>query len=88
MTTMLTVQAKSAVLGWECAVDTGGSRHTVHVRPEDMQRWGRPDETPEALVTRSFEFLLRREPASAILGSFGLADIERYFPEFDQEIRR
>ena len=52
-----------------------------------MQRWGRSGETPELLVTRAFEFLLQREPASQILRSFDLADIQRYFPEFDREIR-
>jgi len=85
---MLTVVARPAARGWECVVDADGSRHTVGVRPEDMDRWGRPSETPEGLVARAFEFLLRREPASQILTFFDLADIQRYFAEFDQEIRR
>jgi hypothetical protein len=85
---MLSVEARPAADGWECAVDAAGSPHTVRVRPGDMQRWGRSGETPEQLVTRAFEFLLQREPAGAILRSFELADIQRYFPEFDQEIRR
>ena len=66
----------------------GQSRHTVRVRAEDLQRWGRPGETPERLVARAFDFLLDREPASSILRSFDLTDVERYFPEFDREIRR
>ena len=36
---------------------------------------------------RAFEFLLAREPASQILRRFDVADIARYFPEFDREIR-
>jgi hypothetical protein len=85
---MLTVEAKPAAEGWECAVDAAGSLHTVRVRPGDLERWGRSGETAERLVTRAFEFLLQREPAGAILRSFELADIQRYFPEFDREIRR
>lgn len=64
------------------------TRHAVRVRPADMERWGRADEAPEDLVRRAFTFLLAREPAGSILRSFEVADIQRYFPEFDREIRR
>ena len=40
------------------------------------------------LVQESFAFLLEREPASSILSSFELPVIARYFPEYEQEIRR
>jgi hypothetical protein len=83
---MLTVEARPAAEGWECAVDVAGSLHTVRVSSGDLRRWGRSGETPERLVTRAFEFLLQRESASQILRSFELADIQRYFPEFDREI--
>ncbi|HXM58206.1 MAG TPA: hypothetical protein VOB72_22595 [Candidatus Dormibacteraeota bacterium] len=87
---MVTVEATPEASGWRCAVEVGGapSRHTVHVRAEDLERWGRTGETPEQLVARAFDFLLAREPASSILRSFALTDITRYFPEFDREIRR
>ena len=39
-------------------------------------------------MERTFDFLLAREQASQILKSFELADVARYFPEFDAEIRR
>jgi hypothetical protein len=42
----------------------------------------------EDLVARSFDFLLRREPATSILRTFDLAVIERYFPEYEKEFRR
>jgi hypothetical protein len=67
----------------------GYGRQPAH-RPRSSRRHaarGRSGETPEQLVTRAFEFLLQREPASQILRSFDLADIQRYFPEFDREIR-
>ncbi|HLH68825.1 MAG TPA: hypothetical protein VKY90_07275 [Candidatus Dormibacteraeota bacterium] len=89
---MVDVRARPAGPGWECTVEveegTTRSRHTVRVEPGDLRRWGRPGETAEQLVRRAFEFLLAREPVGQILRSFAVADIERYFPEFDQEIRR
>ncbi len=72
----------------EVEEEAARSRHTVRVEPDDLERWGRPGETAEELVRRAFEFLLAREPASRILRGFAVADIERYFPDFDQEIRR
>jgi hypothetical protein len=38
-------------------------------------------------VTRSFDFLLAREPAEAILRRFDLMVIARYFPDFERSIR-
>jgi hypothetical protein len=60
------------------------SSHTVRVGTGDLDRFGRPGETPEQLVSRAFEFLLARETASQILRSFALADISRYFPDFER----
>ena len=40
------------------------------------------------LVRASFEFLLDREPASSILSRFRLDVIGRYFPDYQQEMRR
>ncbi len=91
MTPMVTVAATAEGGGWQCSVevveDGGRSRHTVRLRSADLQRWGQPGETPDQLVARAFEFLLAREPAGQILGSFDVADITRYFPEFDREMR-
>ncbi len=42
----------------------------------------------ETLVERSFEFLLEREPNTSILPSFKLSTITRYFPDYEDEIRR
>lgn len=92
MTSMISVEAVPTRRGWECQVEVSGgggpSRHSVALDASDLERWGRgPAETPESLVTRAFEFLLAREPATQILKSFELADIQRYFPEFEEEIR-
>ncbi len=70
-------------------VGTGASRtvHTVTVEDAYARSLG-GGEDPKALVRRSFEFLLEREPKESILRSFALPVIARYFPEYESEIRR
>jgi hypothetical protein len=92
MTAMISVEAVPTRRGWDCEVEvTEGdvtSRHNVRLSASDLERLRRaPEETPESLVTRTFEFLLAREAGTQILKSFEIADIQRYFPEFDEEIR-
>lgn len=65
--------------------ERGQSVHEVTVWPSDVERYA-PDATPEALVEASFRFLLDREPKEAILRSFELPVIERYFPEYRRVI--
>ena len=69
-------------------VDDGSSRttHTVTASSEALQRYGEGAQ-PEILIEKSFEFLLEREPQESILRSFDLPVIERYFPEYPQNIR-
>ena len=38
--------------------------------------------TSEELIEEAFLFLLAREPNTAILSSFDLQEIEKFFPEF------
>jgi hypothetical protein len=76
--------------GWTCqvSIEEGGrpvSVHTVEATRSDVKRLA-PDSSVEDLVKRSFEFLLEREPPQSILRRFGLADIERYFPEYARVI--
>lgn len=88
------VRVQSARRGdtWECTVEVddsrGTTRHMVEVMDRDRERWGRPNEPVEQLVERAFEFLLAREAPTQILRRFALTDIQRYFSEFDEEIRR
>jgi len=56
------------------------SRHRVTV----PDRFG--DDDLERVVRESFEFLLEREPASSIMAEFSLDVIERYFPEYREEL--
>ena len=79
--------------GWVCTVvirdgDAVTSTHRVRVGAEDLDRLA-PDVTdPTRLVEASFGFLLEREPPGAILRSFELMEIARYFLEYEDEIRR
>jgi hypothetical protein len=76
--------------GWTCRVRIEEaartvSEHTVKVSRSDIERFS-PASSVEDLVTRSFVFLLEREPPQSILRNFELTDIERYFPDFPRVI--
>jgi len=73
----------SPVAAREFEVVVGGkSRHRVTV----PARFG--DDDLERVVRLSFEFLLEREPASSIMREFSLDVIQRYFPEYEDELPR
>ena len=61
--------------------------HEVTVDPEVKERLA-PGLPTEQLLRASFQFLLEREPNTAILKRFELPLIGRYFPEFESEIIR
>ncbi len=86
------VNCVTATDGWLCQVTVGAggseTRHSVTLTRADFQRLTTGGGTPDALVRRSFEFMLEREPQESILKSFALPEIGRYFPEYEQEISR
>ena len=61
--------------------------HTVTVDPGYHSRVTGGRISPKQLVEMSFEFLLEREPNTSILGQFELPVIERYFPEYVQDMQ-
>jgi L-2-hydroxyglutarate oxidase LhgO len=67
-------------------VRTGGRSFAVTATGALVAELGARD--AETLVRASFEFLLAREPAGSILPRFDLSVIERYFPEWREEMRR
>jgi len=80
------VTATPTAAGWTCRVTVDSvSEHTVTVSSKDRERLS-PNSSVEELVTRSFEFLLEREPPTSILRKFDLMEIERYFPEYAKVI--
>jgi hypothetical protein len=89
MTQSVEVRARQEGGGWAAEVwvqdASGRSRHRVTVSQEELLRYGR-GRSAEELIQASFEFLLKREPAASILAEFELSIIERYFPEFEEEV--
>lgn len=77
--------------GWSCRVtladERGSAEHVVRTVPADLDRLAPGATTPDDLVRRSFEFLLDREPKEAILRTFDLTVIGRYFPDYEGSIR-
>lgn len=74
--------------GFDVEVGKGEARSSHHVTVPrgligDLQL---PEDDLEAVVLASFEFLLEREPASAILPEFSLDVIPNYFPEYREEL--
>lgn len=63
------------------------TEHEVHLDPVDYEKLSGGDVPPEQLIETSFEFLLEREPNTAILPFFELPQISNFFPEYDDEIR-
>jgi hypothetical protein len=92
MTVPLSVRCEPAGSGWTCQVTVGGpgapTVHEVAVSSADLGRLAPGATDPEDLVARSFRFLLAREPKTSILARFELPVIGRYFPEYEETIRR
>jgi hypothetical protein len=64
------------------------TRHTVTLDTATFDRLAcASGATPEELVHAVFEFLLEREPKESILSRFDLTLVQRYFPDFEDEIR-
>lgn len=73
---------------YEVTVQAGTTTtHSVTVQPEYATRLTAGAVSVERLVSRSFDFLLQREPNTSILRSFDLTVIGRYFPEYERTIR-
>ena len=69
--------------------DAGCDYHyVVTLNWSDYDLWSRGRVAPEKVVRATFEFLLSREPASAILRKFDCSLVRRYFPEVDAELPR
>ena len=62
--------------------------HRVHMSQAYYRKLCGATTTHEWVLLNAFQFLLEREPNTAILKSFDLPDIVRYFPEFEAEMQR
>ena len=59
------------------------TRHRVRLSQEYYKKLTGGTITHEWLIVQAFNFLLEREPSSAILREFDLEDINAYFPDFE-----
>ncbi len=75
---------------YEVELRDGGeaTTHKVTVPPDMIDELGLGDVDRDRLVRESMEFLLEREPPSSVLPEFALTDIQRYFSEYYEEIKR
>lgn len=64
------------------------TQHRVTLSEHDYARLGTGYASAEELVHACLAFLLAREPKEQILRQFDVNVIPRYFPEFENEIRR
>jgi hypothetical protein len=78
-------ESKYRVIVSEADSQTG---HVVAVSPAFYESFAEDAGSPERLLTLSFEFLLEREPKESILREFDVTVIGRYFPEYEEELRR
>ena len=87
---MAEITVKKKEQWFEVEVKEAGSstHHKVTVSKEAYQQLTQGKITPEELVHKSFEFLLKREPKEAILAQFDILVIKRYFPEYEQELKK
>jgi hypothetical protein len=73
---------------YQVTLEEGGSRsrHVVTLEEDYHRRLTGGRITAEALIRRSFEFLLARESKESILSSFDLPVIQRYFPDYERTV--
>ncbi len=63
------------------------TKHEVTVDPAYHKKLSSRRVSPKALVEKSFEFLLEREPNTSILRRFDLSVIGQYFSEYENKIQ-
>ena len=85
------VECRATEDGWHCTVtlgdDPAATTHEVQVDREVLDDLA-PSAPPEELVRASFVFLLEREPREAIMRSFELPIIGRFFGDYVDDVRR
>lgn len=92
MASIQVTQQNHDVQGWDynVTVEDSKSSITYNVRldqPFYMNLTGAQLE-PDALIKKSFEFLLEREPKEMILREFNLSVIQTYFNEYEETARQ
>ena len=75
---------------FDVIVQEGSQRthHHVTMTPAHYQQLTGGRVSPVRCVEAAFRFLLDHEPKESILGAFDITVIAKYFPLFQQDIRR
>ena len=64
------------------------TKHTVLLTDEYYDSLTKKKISKKKLLEYSFQFLLNREPNTSILSFFELNIISKYFPEYENEIKK
>jgi hypothetical protein len=62
--------------------------HRVRMSPDYYKKRSGSQFTHEWVLIQAFQFLLEREPNTSILKEFDLSVINRYFPEFEDDMTK
>lgn len=84
---MISVNMVDANLYEVCVEGEQETVHRVYMSQEYYRSLCGATVTHEYVLVTAFRFLLEREPNSAILTEFDLTDVNRYFPEFEGEMK-
>ncbi len=78
--------------GWTFLVEVGeeqnATQHSVTLEKNYYEELTGKRISPQELIQRSFEFLLKREPKESILREFNTRVISQYFSEYEEEIQK
>ena len=92
MKTITITKIKEQREGWDATVMVTDTKYQVFADRDYVHKITENEKanTSDAahLIEKSFEFLLMREDKEAILRSFGLREIQKYFPEYSEEIKK
>ncbi len=72
--------------GWGYGVNIDGLEFEVSLDNEYYNQLTSGHISPNSLIKKSFEFLLKREHKESIFREFNLKDITKYFPGYEREI--
>ena len=64
------------------------TEHVVVLSDQTLKKLTNNTKTKEELLKFSFEFLLEKEDNTAILGTFELSEISKYFSDFSCHIEK
>jgi len=88
----ITVVKDNALQGWKFTVYLSNETSTKHVVSMNQEQFDALREgkhvMPEYVIEKSFEFLLEREPKESILSEFDISVISKYFPDFEEKIKK